>query len=171
MCTVNDVVLFYSNQSMRQNKLEMESILSNERSRSAQDRLKLHQTIEEQTRKMNELQRKLREQEIEIDETKRSLHLMEEQAERNKVPTKRLQSSDSFASHWTPTRVGLQSNSSNISAILNYGCFDNEFTIKIPYVRYLVDGPNSLIFDNSLNQTSSKRNMDIKRLKNCNQTM
>lgn len=90
---------------MRRNKHEMETMLTNERTRAAQDLLTLHQTIEGQKKKMNELQEKIREREIEVDEAKRSLQVMEDQVERHKVSAKRSQSSESYISHWTPARV------------------------------------------------------------------
>lgn len=90
---------------MRRNKREMETMLTNERTRAAQDLLTLHQTIEGQKKKVNEMQEIIRERETEVDETKRSLQVMEDQVERHKVSAKRFQSSESFVSHWTPARV------------------------------------------------------------------
>ena len=92
---------------MRRNKHEMETMLATERSRATQDRLTLHQTVEGQKKKLNELQNKLREREMEVDHARRSLQVMEDQVERQKDPVKRLQSPESsFVSHWTPARVG-----------------------------------------------------------------
>lgn len=90
---------------MRRNKHETEAMLSTERNRAAQDRLTLHQTIEGQKRKINELQDELCKKEVEVDEANRSMHVMEDQVERQKVSARRLQSSETLVSHWTPTRV------------------------------------------------------------------
>ena len=90
---------------MLRHKHEMETMLATEKTRAAQDRLTLHQTIEGQQRKLNVLHDELREREIEVNQTKRSLQIMEDQVERNKVSVKRLQSSESIISHWTPARV------------------------------------------------------------------
>ena len=93
-------------QDVRRNKQEMETILASERTRSAQDRLTLHQTIEGLKKQMNELESKLRDREIEADETKRTLQLREDQVERYKALAKRTPSSETYAPQWTPSRVG-----------------------------------------------------------------
>lgn len=109
LISVSSLIIFlvFYNQGMRRNKNEMEAILTTERTRAAQDCRTLHQTVEGQKRKLNELQDKLREREIEVDETKHSLQIMEDQVEIYKASAKRLQSSESFVPHWTPTRVCL----------------------------------------------------------------
>ena len=94
--------LFY--QDMRRNKHEMETMLATEKTRATNDRLTLHQTVEGQKRKLNELQDKLLEREMEVDQTRRLLQALE--VERHKLSAKRSQSSESSVSHWTPARVG-----------------------------------------------------------------
>lgn len=83
----------------------MESLLVNERSRSANDRLVLQQSVEGQNRLINEMKNKLRDQESELDEKTRTLYDVKDELERNRATVKRLQSTENHFARWTPARV------------------------------------------------------------------
>ena len=77
----------------------------NERSRSANDRLVLQQSVEGQNRLINEMKNKLRDQESELDEKTRTLYDVKDELERNRATVKRLQSTENHFARWTPARV------------------------------------------------------------------
>lgn len=83
----------------------MESLLVNERSRSANDRLVLQQSVEGQNKLINEMKNKLRDQESELDEKTRTLYDVKDELERNRATVKRLQSTENHFARWTPARV------------------------------------------------------------------
>ena len=61
--------------------------------------------METQKRDIEEILVKLREKEVEADEVKRSLKHVEEQLERSRSSSRRLQASETLTSQWTPSRV------------------------------------------------------------------
>lgn len=77
----------------------------NERSRSANDRLVLQQSVEGQNKLINEMKNKLRDQESELDEKTRTLYDVKDELERNRATVKRLQSTENHFARWTPARV------------------------------------------------------------------
>lgn len=92
---------------MRRNRHEMETILMAERTHASKDRLTLQQAMEAQKKKLNDLEVKLCEREMEVNETKHSLQAMQDKLEKSsKASAKRLQPSEFFVPNWTPTRVG-----------------------------------------------------------------
>ncbi|XP_046846302.1 A-kinase anchor protein 9-like [Xenia sp. Carnegie-2017] len=92
-------------ENLHNNKVEIESILTNERARASEERLLLRQTVETQKRDIEEILVKLREKEVEADEVKRSLKHVEEQLERSRSSSRRLQASETLTSQWTPSRI------------------------------------------------------------------
>ena len=80
-------------------------MLTAERSRFAQGQLKFSKTVEGHKRRVDDMEKKLRDKENELDETKRTLRVVEDELEKSRGLAKRLQLAESHFAKWTPARV------------------------------------------------------------------